>query len=69
MNKSLEFVKKSITTQGQDWPYDNDKGVAVLSLKGVLGRVFKVKTFDEEVADFFKDDADVSFPLTLKRHD
>ena len=71
MNKSLEFVKKSIATQGQDWPYDNDKGVAVLSLKGVLGRIFKVKTSDEEVDDFFeiddffKDDDDVSFPLTL----
>ena len=65
MNKSLEFVKKSIATQGQDWPYDNDKGVAVLSLKGVLGRTFKAKTFDEEVADFFKDDDDVSIPTTL----
>ena len=65
MNKSLEFVKKSIVTQGKDWPYDNDKGVNVLSLKGLLGRVFKVKTFDEEVADFFKDEDDVSFPLTL----
>ena len=71
MNKSLEFVKKSIATQGKDWPYDNDKGVTVLSLKGVLGRIFKVKTSDEEVDDFFeiddffKDDDDVSFPLTL----
>ena len=71
MNKSLEFVKKSIAAQGKDWPYDNDKGVNVLSLKGVLGRIFKVKTSDEEVDDFFeiddffKDDDDVSFPLTL----
>ena len=65
MNKSLEFVKKSIAAQGKDWPYDNDKGVNVLSLKGLLGRVFKVKTFDEEVADFFKDDDDVSIPTTL----
>ena len=54
MNKSLEFVKKSIATQGKDWPYDNDKGVTVLSLKGVLGRIFKVKTSDEEVDDFFE---------------
>ena len=65
MNKSLEFVKKSIATQGKDWPYDNDKGVNVLSLKGVLGSIFKVKTFDEGVNDFFKDNDDVSFPLTL----
>lgn len=54
-----------MATQGRDWPYDNDKGVAVLSLIGVLGRTLKAKTFDEEVADFFKDDDDVSFPLTL----
>ena len=54
MNKSLEFVKRTIATQGLDWPYDNDKGVAVLSLMGVLGRTFKAKTFDEEVADFLK---------------
>ena len=65
MNKSLEFVKKSIAAQGRDWPYDNDKGVNVLSLKGVLGRIFKVKTSDAEVDDFFKDDDDVSLPLTL----
>lgn len=65
MNKSLEFVKKTMAAQGTDWPYDNDKNVAVLSLIGVLGRTFKAKTFDEEVADFFKDDDDVSIPTTL----
>lgn len=54
MDKSLEFVKKSIATQGKDWPYDNDKGIAVLSLIGVLGRTLKAKTFDEEVADFLR---------------
>lgn len=65
MNKSLEFVKKTMAAQGTDWPYDNDENVAVLSLIGVLGRTFKAKTFDEEVADFFKDDDDVSIPTTL----
>lgn len=65
MNKSLEFVKKTMAAQGMDWPYNNDENVAVLSLIGVLGRTFKAKTFDEEVADFFKDDDDVSIPTTL----
>lgn len=27
MNKSLEFVKKTIATQGGNWPYDDDKDV------------------------------------------
>lgn len=36
MNKSLEFVKKRFEEQGKDWPYADDKDIAIFSPESAL---------------------------------